>query len=85
MGPTGQISNPIKENQRKEADVPDIEILGGLGIFCFNLELKSPVKFWQDVAGKIGPFIFAGKSTIWHRFYKEQFRISKITNAHLWI
>lgn len=41
VSPGGQISNPIKENQRKKAGVYDTEILSGLRIVYFNLEFKS--------------------------------------------
>lgn len=72
-------------SERKEADVYDIDILSGLSIVCFNLELYSQMKFWQDGVRQIGTVIFAGGSTNWHGLFKEQFRISKITNAHIWI
>lgn len=46
-----QISNLIKD-RRKEAHVDEREMLDGLGIFCFTLELKSQVKVWQAGVGK---------------------------------
>lgn len=45
VSPGGQISNPVKENQRKEAGLYDIEIPSGLGTACFNLEIILQVKF----------------------------------------